>query len=69
MNNVILTGYPTERRFTPAPDRRVAHRRRMRKSDAMIASMWGSAAAAVALFLAYGGAGKFSTSDLRMRRR
>ena len=61
MNNVILTGYPTERQFTPAPDRRMAYRRRMRKSDAMIASVWGSAAAAVALFLAYGGAGKFST--------
>ena len=61
MNNVIGTEHPTERRFTPASARRTAHRRRMRKSDAMIASLWGSAAAAVALFLAYGGAGKFGT--------
>ncbi len=51
-----------ERRATAAvPDRRREYRRRMRRSDAMVAALWASAAAAVALYLAYGGAGKFGT--------
>ena len=45
----------------PAPDRRHDYRRRMRRSDAMVVALWASGAAAVALFLAYGGAGKFGT--------
>ncbi len=44
-----------------APDRRRDYRRRMRHSDALVTAMWASGAAAVALFLAYGGAGKFGT--------
>lgn len=43
------------------PDRRAAYRRRQRRSDLMVSALWASAAAAVALFLAYGGAGKFGT--------
>ncbi|MBK4346988.1 ferric reductase-like transmembrane domain-containing protein [Lacisediminihabitans sp. G11-30] len=43
------------------PDHRRDYRRRMRRSDAMVAALWASAAAALALFLAYGGAGKFGT--------
>ena len=42
-------------------DRRADYRRRLRRSDTMVAVLWASAAAAVALYLAYGGAGKFGT--------
>ncbi|MCU1414914.1 MAG: oxidoreductase [Microbacteriaceae bacterium] len=48
-------------RPSAAPDRRADYRRRMRRSDVMVATLWASAAAAVALFLVYGGAGKFGT--------
>jgi predicted ferric reductase len=48
-------------RAPDAPDRRRDYRRRMRRSDAMVTGLWASAAAALALFLAYGGAGKFGT--------
>ena len=51
----------TARRVPAAPDRRRDYRRRMRRSDALVTLLWASAAAAVALFLAYGGAGKFGT--------
>lgn len=46
---------------TSALDRRADYRRRMRRSDLMVATLWASAAAAVAVFLVYGGAGKFGT--------
>ena len=42
-------------------DHRRDYRRRLRRSDAMVAGLWASAAAALALFLAYGGAGQFGT--------
>ncbi|WP_307812180.1 ferredoxin reductase family protein [Lacisediminihabitans changchengi] len=49
------------RAMQDTPDHRRDYRRRMRRSDAMVAALWASAAAALALFLAYGGAGKFGT--------
>jgi predicted ferric reductase len=42
-------------------DRRREYRARLRRSDLMVAALWASAAAAVAMFLAYGGAGDFGT--------
>ena len=47
---------------SPAPvDRRRQYARRARRSDLMVVLVWASAAAAVALFLASGGAGQFGT--------
>ncbi len=42
-------------------DRRAEYRRRLLRSDLMVMALWASAAAAVAMFLAYGGAGDFGT--------
>ena len=44
-----------------APDRRQQYRRRARIADILVTSLWGSGAAAAALFLATGGAAKFGT--------
>ena len=44
-----------------APDRRQQYRRRARIADILVSSLWGSGAAAAALFLATGGAAKFGT--------
>ena len=44
-----------------APDRRRQYRRRARIADILITSLWASGAAAAALFLATGGASKFTT--------
>ncbi len=44
-----------------APDRRKQYRRRARIADILVTSLWASGAAAAALFLATGGASKFST--------
>lgn len=44
-----------------APDRRKQYRRRARIADMLVTSLWASGAAAAALFLATGGASKFST--------
>ena len=43
-------------------DRRREYRARLRRSDLMVAALWASAAAAVAMFLAYGGAADFGTA-------
>ena len=43
------------------PDRRQQYRRRARIADILVTSLWGSGAAAAALFLATGGAAKFGT--------
>lgn len=48
-------------RALTVPDRRHDYKMRMRRSDAMVTVLWASGAAAVALFLFYGGAGKFGT--------
>jgi predicted ferric reductase len=45
----------------PRLDHGKEYQRRLRRSDLMVALLWTSAAAAVALYLAYGGAGKFGT--------
>ena len=44
-----------------APDRRQQYRARARIADILVTSLWGSGAAAAALFLATGGAAKFGT--------
>ena len=58
--------------FTPltwksetGPDRRKLYRRRARRSDLLVTVLWGSGAAAAALFLSVGGAAQFgSASDV-----
>jgi predicted ferric reductase len=45
----------------PAPDRRRQYKRRARISDALVTALWSSGAVAAALFLAMGGAAKFTT--------
>ncbi len=46
----------------PRLDHAKEYQRRTRRSDLMVVLLWASAAAAVALYLAYGGAGKFGTA-------
>ncbi len=46
----------------PRLDHRKEYQRRIRRSDLMVSLLWASAAAAVALFLGYGGAGRFGTA-------
>lgn len=45
----------------PVPDRRRQYKRRARISDALVTALWASGALAAALFLATGGAAKFTT--------
>ena len=50
-----------ERLQVDPPNRRKQYRRRTRIADILVTSLWASGAAAAALFLATGGASKFST--------
>src|SRR6187402_1712977 len=59
MSSTTVRG--TTGRAALPPDRRADHRRRILRSDLMVMVLWASAAAAVAMYLAYGGAADFRT--------